>query len=110
MEVRETADTNEEGGSIRVKEALIAYRYYDEEGHKFDDDLRLKYVGWSNKYDVWIATASPQIQRNKTVSRFYKVAGKSTMLYDDHYIQDSQDIFFNAKDTKLWAMSRTNHF
>jgi hypothetical protein len=43
-----------------IKEVYVAYRYYsEEEGHKSDEEG--KYVGWSNKYDVWLPVTSPQI-------------------------------------------------
>ena len=52
---------NEPDAPMRVlKEAYIAYRYYDDvEGHKQDEEG--KYVGWSNKYDEWISVSSPTI-------------------------------------------------
>lgn len=98
-----------EAGS-KVREAFIGYRYYDPEGTKLDEDGRSKYIGWSNKYDYWIPIVSPQIQRVKTVSRAYKAAGRSTMVYDDHSASDSSDILFNTPFVNLWVVSRANHF
>lgn len=52
---------DDENETPSIKEAYVAYRYYDDiEGHKFDDDGK-KYVGWSNKYDEWNTVTSPTI-------------------------------------------------
>lgn len=48
-------------------------------------------MGWSNKYDAWVSIYSPLIQRLNTVSRFYKVAGKNTMLYETLGTDDAND-------------------
>jgi hypothetical protein len=73
---------NQESLELPCKEAYVAYRVYDdEEGHKVDDDGR-KYIGWSNKYDVWTTVSSPIIQRLDSMIKYYKVAGKQTMQYD----------------------------
>lgn len=98
-----------EAGS-KVREAYIGYRYYDPEGHKVDDDTKQKYVGWSNKYDIWLPVVSPQIQKMKTVSRCYKAAGRSTMIYDDHSLSDSTDVLHNSPAVRHWVVSRANHF
>ena len=79
------------------REALIAYRYYsEEEGHKVDEERNgKKYVGWSSKYDEWIPVTSPRIQKLKSISKFYKVAGKTPMQYD-HIVYDESDTIFNT--------------
>lgn len=92
-----------------IKEAYVGFRVYsEEEGHKWDDDGR-KYIGWSNKYDEWVTVTSPTIQKFQTLIKHYNVAGKSTMIYD-HVIEDIQDIIYNTKDRKVWAVFRMNFF
>lgn len=59
---------NREGDD--VKEALIAFRIYDEDGSKLDDDDR-KFFGWSEKYDEWIPVTSIFIQRYKSMHLQY---------------------------------------
>ena len=49
-----------------VKEALVAFRIYDDEGSKVDEDNR-RFFGWSEKYDDWIPVTSILIQRYKTM-------------------------------------------
>ncbi len=87
----------------------MAYRYYsEEEGHKTDDDG--KYVGWSSKYDSWYPVTSPVIQKLCSVSRFYKVATKSTMVYDQMSLTDDGDTMFNSSTFKQWAVTRGTAF
>jgi hypothetical protein len=49
-----------------VKEALVAFRIYDEEGSKVDEDNR-RFFGWSEKYDDWLSVTSILLQRYKTM-------------------------------------------
>jgi hypothetical protein len=46
-------------GPRRIKEAYIGYRYYEEEGHKIDEETKEKYTGWSSKYDIWLPVTNP---------------------------------------------------
>jgi hypothetical protein len=32
------------------------------------------------------------------------------MNYDDYNLNDGADVFFNTRETKVWVMSRINHF
>jgi hypothetical protein len=43
------------------------------------------------------------------VCKYYKIAGKSTMVYDN-VIDDSSDVIFNTRDNKQWAVFRNNYF
>lgn len=87
------------------KEAYVGFRVYEEEGHKTDDDGR-RYTGWSNKYDEWKPVICPTLQRYNTICKYYKVAGKSSMIYD-FGIDDTSDVLYNTKDRKIWAVYRT---
>ena len=44
-----------------VKEAFVAYRVYEEEGHKTDERDGRKFTGWSHKYDAWLNVNSSSI-------------------------------------------------
>ena len=43
-----------------VPEVFVAFRTYDENGSKVEDDGR-KFFGWSEKYDEWYFVTDPQI-------------------------------------------------
>jgi len=45
-----------------VPEILVAFRTYDEEGSKQDDEGR-KFFGWSEKYDEWYGVSDVQVER-----------------------------------------------
>ena len=89
-------------------EAYIGFRIYEKEGHKTDEDGR-PYTGWSNKYDEWVSVTSPTIQRMTSMCKYYKVATKNTMVYDN-VIDDSQDVIYNTKEIKCWTVFRNNYF
>ena len=108
LEVKETPMDDVDDPQARpIKEVYVAYRYYnEEEGHKVDDDLGgKKYVGWSNKYDAWLPATSPQIQPVRSISRFYKVAGRTPMQYDGG-VSDETDIMYNTEGFAQWVIHR----
>ena len=53
-----------------IKEALVAFRIYDDEGSKTDEENR-RFFGWSEKYDDWIPVTSILIQRYKSMHQQY---------------------------------------
>jgi hypothetical protein len=108
LEIRETKVGD--GKEAPIKEVYIGYRYYDPEGHKVEEETKERFVGWSARYDIWLPITSPQIQRCRTVSRFYKAAGRSTMIYDDHAVTDTSDVLSNSEKPYPCAVSRSNHF
>lgn len=91
-----------------VREALIGYRVYNAEGNR--EDLKGRFIGWGSSYDAWIPVASPRIQRIDTVSHFYKLTGNKSMVYDNIFVVDTQDVLANSKTTKQWCVPRSNHF
>lgn len=93
---------------IKSHEVYIGFRIYEEEGHKVDDDGK-KYTGWSSKYDEWITVTSPTIQKLRGVCKYYKIAGKSTMNYDN-VVDDISDVIYNTKEICAWAVFRNNYF
>lgn len=66
-------------------------------------------MGWSNRYDEWKSVTCPTIQKFGTVVKHYKQAGKTAMVYDT-VVEDLNDVLYDSKERKVWAVYRQNFF
>lgn len=94
-----------------IKEAKVAFRIYDEEGSKLDDDDRT-FFGWSEKYDEWIPVTSMLVQRLKTMHlQYIKVEIQNrkycTQLLD---FDDRTDPISSNKLPAYFVVSRKGYF
>lgn len=96
LETREVKD-DPESLDPPNKDLFIAYRVYEEEGHKVDERDSRKFTGWSFRYDAWMAANTCLVQRIGTLARHYTVAGKSTMVYEGSVADESDTIFNSSK-------------
>lgn len=72
----------------------MAYRIYDPNGSKADDDGN-KYNGWSSKFDFWKSVTDPSIQRLNTMSKHYVHIGKGFPNYDTT-VDDLSDTIYDT--------------
>ena len=81
-----------------VPEVFVAFRTYDENGSKQEDDGR-KFFGWSEKYDEWYFVTDPQIQKRGDCCLQYQKVESANKVYLRPYekeINDKGDIVFSS--------------
>ena len=78
-----------------VKEVLVGYRIYEENGEKSDHIGNFR--GWSSKFDEWISAGSPRIMPFNTCAR--KTSVSQDRHNEEKIVDDSNDYL----ETAEWA-------
>ena len=91
-------------------EIYVAFRTYDDEGSKQDEDGR-KFFGWSDKYDSWLAVTEPQVQRLHSCHLQYVRVEAANRVYERPLdFDDREDLLYCNKEMYCFAAERPRIF
>jgi hypothetical protein len=100
--------TNPDGE--QVPEIYVAFRTYDDEGSKTDEEGN-KYYGWSERYDAWCGVADVQVQRLHACHLQYRKVEAQNRVYDRAQdYDDREDLLYCNKAVTCYAAERARLF
>jgi len=102
--------TNKNIYGEEVREIYVAFRTYDDEGSKTDDQGN-RFFGWSERYDAWYGVTDAQVQRFDTCHLQYKKVEAQNRSYDkSQEFDDREDLLYPSDKLVCFSAQRLKFF